>query len=91
MEKGVDADLLREMIGFTAEKLMALEVGTKTGAGYDNIQALSDPSYHERKLGFFAWPVLRSGARVDRRRRAQAVYASPPPPGKERTRAGHSF
>lgn len=34
VEKSVDADSLREMIGFAAEKLMALEVGTKTGAGY---------------------------------------------------------
>ena len=34
VEKSADAHLLREMIGFAAEKLMALEVGTKTGAGY---------------------------------------------------------
>ena len=34
VEKSADADLLREMIGFAAEKLMALEVGTKTGAEY---------------------------------------------------------
>ncbi len=34
VEKSADADLLREMIGFAAEKLMALEVGAKTGAGY---------------------------------------------------------
>ncbi len=34
VEKSADADLLREMIGFAAEKLMALEVGTKTGAAY---------------------------------------------------------
>ena len=34
VEKSADADLLREMIGFAAEKLMALEVSTKTGAGY---------------------------------------------------------
>jgi len=33
-EKSADADLLREMIGFTAEKLRALRVGTKTGTGY---------------------------------------------------------
>jgi putative transposase len=34
VEKSADADLLREMIGFAAEKLMALEVGGKTGADY---------------------------------------------------------
>jgi hypothetical protein len=34
MEKSADADLLREMIGFAAERLMELEVGALTGAGY---------------------------------------------------------
>lgn len=34
VEKSADADLLREMIGFAAERLMELEVGAKTGAGY---------------------------------------------------------
>lgn len=40
VEKSADADLLGEMIGFAAEKLMALEVGTATGAGYGAKTAL---------------------------------------------------
>jgi transposase-like protein len=34
VEKSADADLLREMISFTARRLMELEVGTLTGAGH---------------------------------------------------------
>ena len=34
LEKSADADLLREMIGFAAQRLMELEVGARTGAGY---------------------------------------------------------
>ena len=34
VEKSGDADLLREMIGFAAGRLMELEVGAKAGAGY---------------------------------------------------------
>jgi putative transposase len=34
IEKAPDADLLREMIGFAAHRLMELEVGELTGAGY---------------------------------------------------------
>ena len=34
LEKSSDADLLREMIGFTAHRLMELEVAGLTGAGH---------------------------------------------------------
>src|SRR3712207_3516212 len=34
IEKAPDADFLREMIGFAAQRLMELEVGELTGAAY---------------------------------------------------------
>jgi transposase-like protein len=34
VEKSADSDLLREMIGFTAQRLMELEVGHTTGAAH---------------------------------------------------------
>ena len=34
VEKGPDADVLREMIGFTCQRLMELEVEARTGAPY---------------------------------------------------------
>jgi putative transposase len=39
LEKSSDADLLREMIGFAAQRLMELEVSGLTGAGYGEKRA----------------------------------------------------
>ena len=61
VEKSPDADLLREMIGFTAQRLMELEVEGLTGASYGEksqerlvqsngyrSQGLGDPRRHRR-------------------------------------------
>ena len=48
VEKTPDADFLREMIGFAAERLMELEVGAMTGAGYGK----KDPARRVQRNGY---------------------------------------
>ena len=51
VEKTSDSDLLREMIGFAAERLMAMEVGAVAGAGYyekSGDQLVQRNGYRER-------------------------------------------
>src|ERR1044072_4434409 len=71
VEKSADADLLREMIGFAAEKLMELEVGAKTGAGYgekNTLRLAQRNGYRDRDWETRAGPVelripkLRTGS-----------------------------
>jgi transposase-like protein len=71
MEMTTDADLLREMIGFAAERMMGLEVGGITGAahGEKNIERLVQRNgYRDRiwqtRAGTFELhiPKLRKGS-----------------------------
>lgn len=81
LEKGTDAELLREMIDFAAERLMELEVAALTGAGHgehspDRLvqrKGYRDCDWQTRAGGHLA-PGLHQSA--DRR---CVVSASPPP------------
>ena len=71
VEKTPDADLLREMIGFAAERLMEPAVGAATGAGYGEknpLRAAQRNGYRDRETRAgtveLRIPKLRKGSYI---------------------------
>src|SRR5581483_11954277 len=56
LEKSSDAELLPEMIGFTAQRLMELEVEGQTGAGYGE----KNPERLAQRNGYRSGPATGS-------------------------------
>lgn len=89
VEKSPDADLLREMIGFAAERLMELEAGAVTGAAFgekDPVRWAQRNGYHDRdwetrvSTAELRIPKLRKGSYfpgfLERRRMAEKAQTT---------------
>jgi transposase-like protein len=61
IEKGADADLIREMLAFAAERLMELEVEARTGAPC----GVRSPDRHNKRNGYRERPWETRAGRID--------------------------
>jgi hypothetical protein len=89
VEKAPDADVLRDMIAFAAERLMEIEVNARTGAGFGERSAdrLVQRRYHDVPYGRGGRPIwedAHGSGSIDERSRVDRNCA-----GSDRAEQNH--
>jgi hypothetical protein len=79
IEKAPDADILRQMISFAAERLMEMEVGTLTGAAYGE-KSPERRAQQQHWMGEDSLRVVSDGCSFSSGHPRLAVRWSPNPP-----------